>query len=106
MCLFLCGGVVKPFVNEPEAVHITIFYSGQVIVFIDLPTHKAREIIALSSNETSHSHIPNFINNVVQPIEKTIVKDSLSRFVERCGSLEGYSKDVGVVLELYMALQS
>jgi jasmonate ZIM domain-containing protein len=58
------SSVIKPSVNEPETAPMTIFYAGQVIVFNDLPAHKAREVMALASKGFSQTNVASFpLNN-------------------------------------------
>jgi jasmonate ZIM domain-containing protein len=56
--------VIKPSANKPETAPMTIFYAGQVIVFNDLPAHKAREVMALASKGSSQTNVASFpLNN-------------------------------------------
>lgn len=48
----------KPAPVEPERAQMTIFYGGQVIVLNDFPADKAKEIMALASQESSRGQNP------------------------------------------------
>jgi len=57
--------------SEPETAQMTIFYAGQVIVLNDLPADKAKEIMLLASNGSSHNLGAYASMPVQKPIQPT-----------------------------------
>jgi jasmonate ZIM domain-containing protein len=57
--------------TEPETAQMTIFYAGQVIVLNDLPADKAKEIMLLASNGSSHNLGAYASMPVQKPIQPT-----------------------------------
>lgn len=57
--------------TKPETAQMTIFYAGQVLVFNDLPSDKAEEVMALARKGSSN------VNGSVSVTVSTPVKDKI-----------------------------
>ena len=70
-CLLILNRVVKP---EPQSAPLTLFYSGQVMLFDDFPAEKAKQVIDLA-NKGSANGFTAELNNNQSAYTKNIAKN-------------------------------